>query len=484
MSALAAEAALTEDDLAAGLYVARRDLEDMRLMRPDLDTCVTLTEVTTAPSRPRTIAEFDAGVTVPMVTTVSPVDRVKPTELHEWRGPQIDALGLSRATDQWWEAYLARFYPELTLDTQVTVFRGLTKPVGETIFDVPDTGLHDIGCYWTLNPLVAQEFAYHGPDKTGGGQVAVMKLTLREAVAAAGKGNGMTATQNLAFGTGVDRVFPQEMAIVLDYRELPEHVKETARVVHADAVAPAGREHDRALREHVSYRGGAPRRLMHVLGFGPEEGALDDALARLGSAVRLADAGRGSHPERVAALEAAVDEATLDLAVARRAFASGSSIAAEATAVPVAVEAVNAQPAAVAQVLGHLGVHVDELRAVLVKDEAGVSGVVDLAAYRRVRRAVRQAVDQVGLLAGVVVVAGADGLPWQDPGLEGAEGFEAAYAAASPELRAEFRDLLTSPGGDADAALGRLLGRRPVRVSRYAGGATRTREAVGVGAGA
>jgi hypothetical protein len=67
---------------------------------------------------------------------------------------------LDLSDDYTYQAYMKAFYPEVTDDTVITLYRGLKD--GEDIFSTPGTGQADfasgLGSYWSTNPIVAKGF--------------------------------------------------------------------------------------------------------------------------------------------------------------------------------------------------------------------------------------------------------------------------------------------------------------------------------------
>jgi hypothetical protein len=146
--------------------------------------------------------------------------------------PSLKTIGsqVDLTDDVAYAAYMKMFYPQLTDDTTITLYRGLkgredvfktTGGVGnETVF-TPGFGSH-----WTTNPIVANGF---------GGQTKVVSIEVR-----------FGDIKKYQMGSPDDKVFigptrgsyGGEDAIVLDYNKMPQGLKDSVKEV--DIVTPEG----------------------------------------------------------------------------------------------------------------------------------------------------------------------------------------------------------------------------------------------------
>ena len=132
--------------------------------------------------------------------------------------------------DYTYQAYMRAFYPEVTDDTVVTLYRGLKE--GEDIFRTPGAGQADFapgfGSYWSTNPVVAKGF---------GANSKVVAIDVRFGdiknfeVSSGGK------PKNTILGP-LDEVYGSEDAIILDYTKIPDSVKQSVKTV--DVEIPTG----------------------------------------------------------------------------------------------------------------------------------------------------------------------------------------------------------------------------------------------------
>lgn len=137
---------------------------------------------------------------------------------------------LDLSDDYTYQAYMKAFYPEVTDDTVITLYRGLKD--GEDIFSTPGTGQADfasgLGSYWSTNPIVAKGF---------GANSKVVAIDVRFGdiknfeVSSSGK------SKNTILGP-LDEAYGSEDAIILDYTKIPDSVKQSVKTV--DIEVPTG----------------------------------------------------------------------------------------------------------------------------------------------------------------------------------------------------------------------------------------------------
>lgn len=128
--------------------------------------------------------------------------------------------------DYTYQKYMETFYPEVTEDTVITLYRGLKE--GEDIFTTPGTGQANItagmGSHWTTNPVVAKSF---------GAKTRVVSIDVRFGDLKNFEWSSSGKPRNTIIGP-LDEAYGSEAAIILDYTKMPDSIKNSVKTFDFD----------------------------------------------------------------------------------------------------------------------------------------------------------------------------------------------------------------------------------------------------------
>ena len=131
-------------------------------------------------------------------------------------------LAIDFADDATYDAYMARYYPEITDNTVVTLYRGLRGE--ENPFSTTGASGQDFvagyGSYWTFNPATASVFGV-GPSR--GGKVASIDVKF-------GDLQSITQGNQRPILGPLDDVYGHEDSIILDHTLVPDGIKDAVKV--------------------------------------------------------------------------------------------------------------------------------------------------------------------------------------------------------------------------------------------------------------